>query len=456
MAEQINLDGYFNTVIGHGVKGKDAMASYNFAVNRFMSFAECDDLYSFDGICRKIIDTPAKDSVRAGFDFVDGQEVLEQNDDVHSLLEDLHVESILAQAISWDRLFGGCGIFLLVDDGGMDLTEPLDLSRVKSIIKLMLFDPQDISITSRYNDPLRLNYGKPEMMTLCNETGASFMVHESRMIIFNGLPISNRRRAERDGWGGKLLDNIEECIQRYDNAMSLSLMALSRLSQGVLKLDGLAELLMSEEGEKQVRRRLDMLNMGRHIMNTLAIGAGDDYDQKNITLNGITAIAEQFEMALSAISGIPATVLFGRSPAGMNATGAADFEGYYNMVANIQQTKIKPALLRLLEVITAAKDYRVQLPEVYTIEFRPLWNLSDKEKAEQDKTKNDAMVARANAAKTFVDMGALDVSEVRASLQEDGCYMLDDSLDSILGESAEGDVSHESGSEKEIKVSAGS
>lgn len=37
---------------------------------------------------------------------------------------------------------------------------------------------------------------------------------------------------------------------------------------------------------------------------------------------------------LSAVSEIPVTILFGRSPCGQNATGDSDFEQYYSMVQN--------------------------------------------------------------------------------------------------------------------------
>lgn len=44
---------------------------------------------------------------------------------------------------------------------------------------------------------------------------------------------------------------------------------------------------------------------------------------------------------LSALTNIPQTILFGRSPAGMNATGESDFENYYNFIERIQKQDVK-------------------------------------------------------------------------------------------------------------------
>lgn len=427
-------DGYYNAVVGHGLQSKDPMANYAFAGNRLVSFSECDDLYTYNGMCRKIIDTPAKEALKCGFELMDGEELLERNDDVQSRLEDIHIKEVISQALSWDRLFGGAAILMIVNDGA-ELIEPLAIERVKGFEKLMLFDPQDITVSKRYDDASKMDFGKPEILALQNEIGGSFFVHESRVILLDGEAISNKKRAARDGWGGKVLDTIANEVQRYDSGLSLSLTALSRLSQGILKLEGLADMLSRDGGEEIVRKRLHMIDMARHIMNTVAISSEDEYDQKNLTTSGIKDIIEQFQYSLSAVTSIPATVLFGRAPSGENSTGEADFEAYYNMVKRIQETKVKPILLRLIEIVDIV--YGLKLPEAYTLKFGPLWNESAKEEAEAENIRQQAMEHRANAANTFVSMGALDAQEVRNSLKEDGCYVIDDSLDELLNSVAE-------------------
>ncbi|SHI62162.1 hypothetical protein SAMN02745671_01183 [Anaerovibrio lipolyticus DSM 3074] len=430
----IRQDGYLNAVLGHGSRRFDPFASYVFKNSRPMSWAECDTLFTYNGIAAKVIEAPANEAVKEGFELKDGQEVIDQNDDVQSILEDLKAKSVFSEALSWDRLYGGCVILMLADDG-FTLEDPLNLKGIKKIEQLLVYDPQDISVvdTYYYTDPRDPRYGEPQWYTITGYNGGSFLVHESRIIKFEGGVVSNRIRKGRNGWGGKVFDRIANDLMRFDSSLSLGLMALSRMSQGILKLEGLTNTLSADGGEEMVQKRLHLIDMGRHLMNTIAIDGTDDYDQKNITLSGVKEIIQEFEQALSTVTDIPVTILFGRSPAGQNATGEADFESYYNMVSRIQQRKLKPKLTRLLEVISSCSDYGLNLPAEYTIEFKPLWNASEKEVAETEKLKAEARASEANAMNTLVQMQALDASEVRNTLKENGGYEIDDSLDGQVG-----------------------
>lgn len=445
----IRQDGYANAVLGHGLKKFDPFMSYNFKMNRRLSFMECDELFTYNGIAAKVIEAPANEAVRAGFELKDGEEIITQNDAVQSILEDLQVKGIFAKALSWDRLYGGCVVLLLADDGGA-LEDPLNLASIRSIEQLMVFEPQDISfgMDYYYTDPSDPRFGSPQWYTITGYNGGSFLVHESRLFRFDGDTVSNRVRRMRDGWGGKLFDRIAGDLMRYDGGLSLVLMALSRMSQGILKLNELTNTLSMEGGEEMVQKRLQLIDMARHIMNTIAIDSTDDYDQKNITLAGVPNVLQEFQQALSAVTDIPITLLFGRSPAGQNATGDADFENYYNMVSRIQQRKLKPQLTKLLEILNACSEYHFNLPAEYTIEFKPLWNASEKEVAETDKLKAEARASEATAMNTLVQMQALDASEVRNTLKENGSYDIDSSLDGTVG-------NIEGNTEKENNVSNG-
>lgn len=426
-------DGFINTVIGHGLHSRDPFASYKFSRNNFMSDQELDDLYTYNGIANKIISAPANEALRAGFKLMDGETELEENDAVISVLEDLAGFKNLATALSWDRLYGGCAVLIMADDGGT-LEDPLNEGRIRSLEKLEVFEAPEVQVNDGYiySDPRDPNFGEPQYYTLIGYNGNSFLCHESRLLLFKGSTISMRIRRARNGWGGRAIDQVRQDIINYDSSLSLSLMLLSRLSQGVLKLQGMNSLLQSDFGEKQVTRRLQLIDMARHLMNTLALDTEDDYDQKNITVSGVKDIVEQFQIALSASTGIPATVLFGRSPAGENATGEADMENYYNMVARIQQRSLRPQLGRLIDLIGKASEYGIRLPQKYTIKFNPLWLPSEKEEAETANIKGQAKEHEANAAKTYIDMGALDAQEVRSKLDDGDDYNIDSSLDKVL------------------------
>nr|DAN50181.1 MAG TPA: Portal [Caudoviricetes sp.] len=433
-------DGFFNAVIGHGLKSRDPFTAYQFGMPRLMSDQEADDLFTFNGIANKIITEPANEAVRTGFDLKNGDAVIDQNEQLCSVFEDLKGQKRMAEALMWDRLYGGCAVLMVIDDGGT-LEDPLNEANIRKIERLQVFEAPDVTYQDSclYGDPSDPAYGKPQFYTLVNYQGQSLLVHESRLLLFRGAVISNRRRRMRNGWGGRVFDRIAQELTNYNSSLSLSLMAISRLSQGILKFSGMESLLQNDFGEEQVRKRLQLIDMARHMMNTIAIDTADEYDQKNMTIAGLKDIIQEFELALSAVTNIPATVLFGRSPAGMNATGKADFEAYYNMVSRIQQRTLRPALLRLFDIISKAKEYPFTLPTSYTIAFKPLWNPTEKEIAEAANIRAQAKEHEANAARSYMDIGALDISEIRRTLKDDGEYIMDDSLDDELLEKREED-----------------
>lgn len=429
-------DSMYDSLILHTLRQKNAQCSSSFLVD----YRAADELFTHNGIANKVISAPAEDAVSRGFCLKDGDQNCEANSTIASLLEDLQFETKFTAALSWDRLYGGAAVLLLANDGGT-LEDPLDLNRIKNVERLEVYTPEDISFTADYlySDPFDTNYGKPQYYTITGYYGNSFLVHESRLLLFHGAIISNYHRRMRNGWGGTVLEQVQADILNYKEGLRLSLAALSRLSQGVLKLSGMKELMMNEDGDRILQRRLHLIDMYRHLENTIALGIDDEYELKNLSLSGIKDILELFQSALSASTSIPATVLFGRSPAGMSATGKSDMENYYNMVTRIQNRTLKPNLMRLVYILSLASDYKIRLPETWNIEFKPLWNASEKELAEVEKLKAETQSQQASAASTYLQMGALDSSEVRKTLKESSAYELDDSLDSLLNQPAGGE-----------------
>ena len=155
MSNMARYDGFMNTVIGHGIKSRDPFASYRFHGEPIqMSDQEADDLFTFNGIANKVISAPANEAVRAGFKLKEGDVELDSNDRIQSLFEDLDGQATFATALSWDRLYGGCAVLMLIDDGGT-LADPVNEGRIRSIEKLEVFDPTDVSFTEGffYDDP---------------------------------------------------------------------------------------------------------------------------------------------------------------------------------------------------------------------------------------------------------------------------------------------------------------
>ena len=433
----VKQDGFLNTVLGSGLMSRDPFRHFRFSPDRMIDDTECASLYTYNGIARRIISAPADEAVKRGFSLKNNGVELEESAAVKSVFEDLEGEERFSRALSWDRLYGGAVVLIVADDGAADLSEPLREDRLRKIERLCVYEAPEVYTSEwyAYDDPRDIKYGQPEFYQISGYFGGNFLVHESRLLIFHGDPLPVDQRRMRNGWGAKVYERIFADLMRYDESLSLGLMALSRLSQGVLKLAGLADLLSYKDGEKIVQKRLQMIDMARHMMNTLALNQDDEYDQKNLSLSGVKDVIEEFQTALAAVTEIPVTVLFGRSPGGLNATGKADFENFYNLVQRIQRRTLRPQLSRLIALIGKCRDYRIRLPDAYTLEFEPLWSPTEKEQAETRNILAQAEKNKADARVALVNTGALDSMELRDKLEEEGEYKLDRSLD----KEAEGD-----------------
>ncbi len=88
------------------------------------------------------------------------------------------------------------------------------------------------------------------------------------------------------------------------------------------------------------------------------------------TFGGLSEIYEAFMMDMAGAAEIPATKLFGRSPQGMNSTGEADLRNYYDMIAQMQERVLRPALEKLLPVM--AISCWGYVPEDLEIVFEPI------------------------------------------------------------------------------------
>ena len=232
---------------------------------------------------------------------------------------------------------------------------------------------------------------------------------------------------------------IRRALRETVTAHTDSVKLLERSVQAIYSMKGLASLLTTDDGENQVLKRLQLVDTSRGLLNSIAIDSeGEQYDFKTFQFSGVKDVIDATCNMLSALTNIPQTILFGRSPAGMNATGDSDFESYYNFVEKIQRLMLKRNLRTLLDVVFRAGIASGDVAEEpdYKLEFKPLWSLSDTEQATVDQTKAQTALVKAQTAQAYVDMQALDPTEVRRRLASDEEFDVED----IISEDDEDDL----------------
>ena len=431
------VDGYKNMLNKYGT-AQDNTEAYQFTPEGKIPDIELTHQYESNGLFAKIIDTPAEEVVKHDFDL--GIEDDDVNTLIRDAMESLDWEERFADAIRWARLYGGSIIVMMINDGG-GLEEPVNWRKVKGIDELLVFErsivfPDYTSLYRGYGDLVsahsKSKFGMPEYFYVFSLTG-QFKVHESRCLVFrNGRMPQLGMTQDYRFWGVPEYQRIKRALRETVTAHGDSVKLLERSVQAIYKMKNLAQLLATDEGEEQALKRLQVIDMARGILSSIAIDSeGEDYGFQTFSVSGIKEVIDSTCNMLSAITEIPQTKLFGRSPAGMSATGESDLENYYSFLEKIQKLMMKSNLNKLIDIIcyAAIKNGRMAEMPNFKLKFQPLWSLSEMEQAQLEQTKAATAQTKAATAMTYVDMGVLDPSEVRAGLKGSEDYVIQDLID---------------------------
>lgn len=410
----MNQDGYLSAVLGQAML--DASAG---------GLGTLDDLamYAEGGLPARVVDMIPDTAVSRGVEITG-------DDRVRGELDRLKALPALADAWRWARLTGGGAIVVVAKDGRA-LRDPLNLESLDQLLELKVFTLDDVSATEkRYTDPNEANFGMPEVYRVRTQASGSvvaeFFVHESRLIEVPGDPLPAKLNRKGIPWAGRpAVARAFRAIRRYSEGLHWALRLLEKKQQAVHKMKGLAEAIAAEM-EAAIRKRVEMVDAVRNALNGVAVDSEDDYQILSSDMGGVKDTLAEFQIALAAETGIAVTLLFGRSAAGLNATGDGDLEGFYNGVAMGRAAKVNPALERLVSLIRAQRTLAgggEAQGEAWSIAWPPLKPATAKEEAEVRKANAEAQAREMEALSAAVDNG-LSQDQAFQYMKQEGLYGL--------------------------------
>lgn len=387
---QDRFDEWENIISGHGIEGRDARTESKFVCSR-VSHSEARELWAGDDIARKVIELLPRAMMREGYkiriaDLKDEKKVAEAMIDV---IDTLGINRAFRQAKEYERAYGGAAIWPVLNDQTDDTAKPLNEDGIATVRYYQVFEPRELIPDRYYTDPSNPKFGKPETYRVIaiNGGGVGFglqtVIHESRLVIFEGVRVSRELPlVESIGWGDSELTRVRAVLRDFHLSWSSVAALLKDFSQGVYKYEGLTDML-AQDGDKLVKRRLAINDWAKSVFNALVLDSKDDYERKSTSMAGAPEILVQFATRLAAACDTPVTKLLGMSPAGMNATGESDTRGWYETVSEEQEDD-RPLLERCIRFSFLSLDGPTKgiEPDVWSVEFNPLWAPSAKEQAE--------------------------------------------------------------------------
>ena len=390
-------DGWTNESTGLGT-GRDKGEAGYFSGSLPILDRELEDLYTQDDISAKIVDYVPREAFRRGYELGEGFEGAEEK------AKALGLNAALLECWILARLYGGA---LLIFGTGGDPAQPM--KKGEEVKYLTVLDRRWVQPATLGLDPLLPTFGKPEQYRVWN--GA--LVHASRVLRMDGAYTDLNQRVRNQGWGNSVLLRVYNSVRAFSTAFSHTAYLMHEAGVGVLKLQGLYDILAAENGEERLRTRVALQDNTRSTMRSLVLDAeNEEYTRTNTTFSGLDGLLETFMLRVSSAAEMPQTILFGRSPAGQNATGESDFRHFYANVASEQENTLLPALQRCYEVLGA--------PGV-EVSFKPLWEPTDGEQAALE-------LQCAQRDQIYIQEGVLPAESVALKRFGRGYFSLDLSL----------------------------
>jgi phage-related protein (TIGR01555 family) len=431
LAEQ-KRDAYENENSGFGGSSDPVNVSL-FNVPSLLSHQCLADLYRHDWVSRKIVDMLAEDTTSKWIDVQTGDADI--NKATNERQDELNVKDNFQVALKWARLFGGAAIIIGAVDGRKP-SQPLNEDNIREINTLTVLDRWQLWIASSFNDPLQPNFGKPELYSLQPlSRGQGYLskllgfvrtnkiIHASRVIRLDGNLIPDRSLITNSGWHDSVLISAHEAIKHYGIGQHSLATLFQDFVTKVFKTPGLADLILSDEGNLGLQGRLDTLNKYVSTVGLAAIGDEEEYDKKQTTVAGLDKLIDKVIDALAGATNYPRSRFFTQQ-LGKLAGAEQESKKYFQFAESYQECRLRDPINRMLRLLFLDKSFVTngREPEEWEFKFNSLQVMDDNEKA-------DVREKMSKADNAYIQNGTLSPEEVATSRFSPKGYSVETTID---------------------------
>lgn len=416
-------DAFSNPVFRLGYGTQAPIEATQYPLTRMTdNYALLNALYRGNWVVQNVVDTIPADMLRAWFT-LGGDVPPERMDALDRAMRRTQIRERLKKGLCWGRLYGGAAGLLLIR-GQEDLSEPLDLSTILpgAFHGLYILDrwsgiTPDMELVS---DPADPDLDLPAWYSVTNAQGQTVArVHHSRVIRFIGRQLPFLEAAAELYWGESEIEAIYDDLRKHDNVSHNMANLTFRANMDYRKVKNLEQML-SVGGTAQQKRFWDAMQAQSVIRSNFAlqlVDMDDEIHNTQFTFTGLKDVYDAMCLDLCGASHIPATKLFGRSPAGLNATGESDLQNYNDYIDGLRESVLRPILERLLPVLQMSAWGEV--PDDVDIIFPPLSTPTAAELSKIAKEKTETVLAVFQAG--LIDKGTA-LQELKKQAGETGLF----------------------------------
>ena len=385
VGRKLTLDEFVNPLARSGAGMPNLLEATEYPLTRFtQNWQVLNSLYRSHWVVQKIINTIPQDMMKNGYDFQSDINP-DQIQKISKVICQTRLHSKILNGLYWGRLYGGAAGIIMIDGEADRMDEPLDLDRVMpgAFKGLLIMDRWSGIIPSAdlITDITDPDFGMPEYYEVTLPEGQGVIqLHNSRVCRFSGREIPYLEKLAENYWGTSEMEHVFSELKKRDN-VSWNIALLTFMANiRVMKIDGMEQLLAygGDKSQQALYNTLEGLNMMLNNNGIQILGKDDSYESHQYTFSGLGEVYDRFMMDVSGACGIPVTKLFGRSPAGMNSTGDADMDNYYDTIEQSQESQLRPVLDKLLPIVCMSALGAV--PDDLDYIFNPVRRPSNDEK----------------------------------------------------------------------------
>ena len=381
------FDSLRNFITGMGTARDKSVAS-SWHWDQITDF-EAEAMYASSWAARKAVDIIPDDETREWRTWQ-----AEQAEALYAAERDLRLRARVQLARKWERLYGGAAI--LIGTGDPEPLEPLDVTKIQrgGLRYLHVIPRKDISADQWEDDITAPNFGKPRTYQITTGRSArQIVVHNSRLVVFDGLDAPREYREVMQGFGFSILQVLRSAVTDAESTARNAAVMMHEATLDVIKIQELQSYLADAESERRLMERFMLAQMAKGTVKALILGGDETYDRKQTSFTGIPEMMNAHHEVVAAALDMPLTRFMGRSPGGLNSTGDNELRNYYDMIRSRQATDLADTLKPLDD---ALKAHCGAIGDDVTYEWASLWVPSPMEKADIEKIEAEVDTAYVN------------------------------------------------------------
>ena len=406
--------------------GQYAFAAQTFPGGGFPGFSYLSQLATRAEF-RQMASGMATEVTREWLEFTSKQDDDDDNSEKIKAIEEefkrLNVRGVIQKAAEQDCYFGRAQIFLEIK--GADRKTPLilDPRTVKKGSLERVVPVEAVWTTpSAYNalDPAAPDFYKPSTWFMLGQE-----VHASRLMTVVTRPLPDILKPAFNFAGMSLSQLAEPYVDNWLRTRQSVSDLLNNFSITALAT-AMDQVLQGDDDGGDLFARAELFTATRSNKGLMLLDKDrEELVQINTPLSGLHELQAQSQEHMCSVSRMPAIILTGISPSGLNASSDGEIRIFYDWIAAQQEAYWREPLEVILKVVQLSLFGEIDPDIGFT--FVPLYQMTPKEES-------DIRLQDSQADCAYIAAGVVDPSEVRERLAKDpnsGFMGLDTSVELV-------------------------